>query len=78
MLSPITVSDEYISLSLFLLIRLSSFKESVETGIHLDPSLKEVAYNPTYDTMFAPEVKLMDLLNAIILVVTNRQPFEVF
>ncbi|CAM9137902.1 unnamed protein product [Lampetra planeri] len=30
-------------------------KESVETGVHLDPALKEVAYNPTYETMFAPE-----------------------
>ncbi|XP_047243216.1 pre-mRNA-processing factor 17 [Girardinichthys multiradiatus] len=30
-------------------------KEAVETGIHLDPSLKEVAFNPTYETMFAPE-----------------------
>uniref|UniRef100_A0A1A8EXG4 Cell division cycle 40 homolog n=1 Tax=Nothobranchius korthausae TaxID=1143690 RepID=A0A1A8EXG4_9TELE len=30
-------------------------KESVETGIHLDPFLKEVTYNPTYETMFAPE-----------------------
>ncbi|XP_051951618.1 pre-mRNA-processing factor 17-like [Xyrauchen texanus] len=30
-------------------------KEDVETGVHLDPALKEVNYNPTYDTMFAPE-----------------------
>ncbi|XP_066533201.1 pre-mRNA-processing factor 17 [Hoplias malabaricus] len=30
-------------------------KEDVETGAHLDPSLKEVNYNPTYETMFAPE-----------------------
>ncbi|XP_045551853.1 pre-mRNA-processing factor 17 [Salmo salar] len=30
-------------------------KEAVETGVHLDPSLKEVTYNPTYETMFAPE-----------------------
>ncbi|XP_037100190.1 pre-mRNA-processing factor 17 [Syngnathus acus] len=30
-------------------------KESVETGVHLDPSVKEVAYNPRYETMFAPE-----------------------
>ncbi|XP_029451139.1 pre-mRNA-processing factor 17 isoform X2 [Rhinatrema bivittatum] len=30
-------------------------KEDVETGTHLDPSLKEVQFNPTYDTMFAPE-----------------------
>ncbi|KAK3506595.1 hypothetical protein QTP70_010592 [Hemibagrus guttatus] len=30
-------------------------KEDVETGTHLDPSLKEINYNPTYDTMFAPE-----------------------
>uniref|UniRef100_A0A669C822 Pre-mRNA-processing factor 17 n=1 Tax=Oreochromis niloticus TaxID=8128 RepID=A0A669C822_ORENI len=30
-------------------------KEAVETGIHLDPALKEVTYNPTYETMFAPE-----------------------
>lgn len=31
-------------------------QEDVETGTHLDPSLKEINYNPTYDTMFAPEV----------------------
>ncbi|CAM2111889.1 pre-mRNA-processing factor 17 [Caretta caretta] len=30
-------------------------KEDVETGVHLDPAIKEVQYNPTYDTMFAPE-----------------------
>ncbi|CDQ97340.1 unnamed protein product, partial [Oncorhynchus mykiss] len=30
-------------------------QEAVETGVHLDPSLKEVTYNPTYETMFAPE-----------------------
>uniref|UniRef100_A0A8D0AJ53 Pre-mRNA-processing factor 17 n=1 Tax=Sander lucioperca TaxID=283035 RepID=A0A8D0AJ53_SANLU len=30
-------------------------KEAVETGTHLDPSLKEVTYNPTFETMFAPE-----------------------
>ncbi|XP_010212724.1 PREDICTED: pre-mRNA-processing factor 17 [Tinamus guttatus] len=29
--------------------------EDVETGVHLDPAIKEVQYNPTYDTMFAPE-----------------------
>lgn len=33
------------------------FQEDVETGTHLDPSLKEISYNPTYDTMFAPEVR---------------------
>uniref|UniRef100_A0A8C0Y2A6 Pre-mRNA-processing factor 17 n=1 Tax=Cyprinus carpio carpio TaxID=630221 RepID=A0A8C0Y2A6_CYPCA len=30
-------------------------KEDVETGVHLDPALKEVTYNPKYETMFAPE-----------------------
>ncbi|KAJ6660239.1 hypothetical protein lerEdw1_017939 [Lerista edwardsae] len=30
-------------------------KEDVETGVHLDPTTKEVQYNPNYDTMFAPE-----------------------
>ncbi|XP_059354092.1 pre-mRNA-processing factor 17-like [Carassius carassius] len=30
-------------------------KEDVETGVHLDPALKEVTYNPSYETMFAPE-----------------------
>ncbi|KAI7799777.1 pre-mRNA-processing factor 17 [Triplophysa rosa] len=30
-------------------------KEGVETGVHLDPALKEVDYNPSYETMFAPE-----------------------
>lgn len=33
------------------------FQEDVETGVHLDPAIKEVQYNPTYDTMFAPEVR---------------------
>lgn len=28
------------------------------TGSYLDPSLKEVAFNPTYETMFSPEVRL--------------------
>lgn len=31
-------------------------KEDLETGVHLDPAVKEVQYNPTYETMFAPEV----------------------
>lgn len=30
-------------------------KEDVETGMHLDPALKEVSYNPSFETMFAPE-----------------------
>ncbi|KTG38262.1 hypothetical protein cypCar_00044170 [Cyprinus carpio] len=30
-------------------------KEDVMTGVHLDPALKEVTYNPTFETMFAPE-----------------------
>uniref|UniRef100_H3AT29 Pre-mRNA-processing factor 17 n=1 Tax=Latimeria chalumnae TaxID=7897 RepID=H3AT29_LATCH len=30
-------------------------KEDVEAGVHLDPSLKEIKYNPTFDMMFAPE-----------------------
>ncbi|XP_062896840.1 pre-mRNA-processing factor 17 [Mobula hypostoma] len=30
-------------------------KEDVETGVHLDPFLKEVTFNPLYETMFAPE-----------------------
>ncbi|KAM4695225.1 pre-mRNA-processing factor 17 [Discoglossus pictus] len=30
-------------------------KEDVETGVHLDPAIKEVQFNPTYETMFAPE-----------------------
>ena len=29
----------------------------METGVHLDPAVKEVQYNPTYETMFAPEVR---------------------
>jgi len=33
------------------------FQEDVETGVHLDPAIKEVQYNPTYETMFAPEVR---------------------
>ncbi|KAG2467931.1 PRP17 factor, partial [Polypterus senegalus] len=30
-------------------------KEDVETGLHLDPSVKEVMYNPNFETMFSPE-----------------------
>ncbi|EHB02943.1 Pre-mRNA-processing factor 17 [Heterocephalus glaber] len=30
-------------------------KEDLETGVHLDPAVKEVQYNPTCETMFAPE-----------------------
>ncbi|XP_003971799.1 pre-mRNA-processing factor 17 [Takifugu rubripes] len=30
-------------------------KEAVMTGSYLDPSLKEVAFNPTFETMFSPE-----------------------
>lgn len=29
------------------------------TGTYLDPSLKEVTYNPTYETMFSPEVSFI-------------------
>lgn len=28
------------------------------TGAYLDPSLKEVTFNPIYETMFSPEVHL--------------------
>lgn len=42
------------------------FQESVETGTHLDPTLKEVSYNPTYETMFAPEV-IFSILKKIII-----------
>ncbi|XP_007892172.1 pre-mRNA-processing factor 17 isoform X1 [Callorhinchus milii] len=31
-------------------------KEDVQAGFHLDPSLKEVDFNPSYETMFAPEL----------------------
>ncbi|XP_063773198.1 pre-mRNA-processing factor 17 [Pseudophryne corroboree] len=30
-------------------------KENVDVGVYLDPTVKEVQYNPTYDTLFAPE-----------------------
>nr|DBA26576.1 TPA: hypothetical protein GDO54_010817 [Pyxicephalus adspersus] len=30
-------------------------KETVDVGVHLDPHVKEIQYNPTYDTLFAPE-----------------------
>ncbi|KAK1888755.1 Pre-mRNA-processing factor 17 [Dissostichus eleginoides] len=35
-------------------------KEAVETGTHLDPALKEVMFNPTYETLFAPELGPMN------------------
>lgn len=38
------------------------FQEDVETGAHLDPSLKEISYNPTFDTLFAPEVRSEQLV----------------
>ncbi|KAM3931939.1 pre-mRNA-processing factor 17 [Leptodactylus fuscus] len=31
-------------------------KENVDVGVHLDPAVKEVQFNPTYDTLFAPEL----------------------
>ncbi|KAG9493388.1 hypothetical protein GDO78_001350 [Eleutherodactylus coqui] len=31
-------------------------KENVDVGLHLDPAVKEVQFNPTYDTLFAPEL----------------------
>ncbi|XP_075718388.1 pre-mRNA-processing factor 17 [Rhinoderma darwinii] len=31
-------------------------KENVDIGVHLDPSVKEVQFNPTYETLFAPEL----------------------
>ncbi|KFO32250.1 Pre-mRNA-processing factor 17 [Fukomys damarensis] len=33
----------------------AAVKEDLEIGVHLDPAVKEVQYNPTYETMFAPE-----------------------
>uniref|UniRef100_A0AAY5EVN6 Pre-mRNA-processing factor 17 n=1 Tax=Electrophorus electricus TaxID=8005 RepID=A0AAY5EVN6_ELEEL len=38
-----------------LCVRVAVLQEDVETGTHIDPSLKELLYNPTYETMFAPE-----------------------
>uniref|UniRef100_A0A3B1J2Z2 Cell division cycle 40 homolog (S. cerevisiae) n=1 Tax=Astyanax mexicanus TaxID=7994 RepID=A0A3B1J2Z2_ASTMX len=48
-------SDRTTSLAVLNSAPEVAVKEDVETGTHLDPSLKEVSYNPTYDTMFAPE-----------------------
>uniref|UniRef100_A0A8C7IH54 Cell division cycle 40 homolog (S. cerevisiae) n=1 Tax=Oncorhynchus kisutch TaxID=8019 RepID=A0A8C7IH54_ONCKI len=48
-------SGQTMSLALLNSAPEVAVKEAVETGVHLDPSLKEVTYNPTYETMFAPE-----------------------
>uniref|UniRef100_A0A6Q2ZD88 Pre-mRNA-processing factor 17 n=1 Tax=Esox lucius TaxID=8010 RepID=A0A6Q2ZD88_ESOLU len=48
-------SGQTLSLALLNSAPEVAVKEAVETGVHLDPSLKEVTYNPTYETMFAPE-----------------------
>nr|XP_029486747.1 pre-mRNA-processing factor 17-like [Oncorhynchus nerka] len=48
-------SGKTMSLSVLNSAHEVAVKEAVETGVHLDPSLKEVTYNPTYETMFAPE-----------------------
>uniref|UniRef100_A0A3Q2NN29 Pre-mRNA-processing factor 17 n=1 Tax=Fundulus heteroclitus TaxID=8078 RepID=A0A3Q2NN29_FUNHE len=48
-------SGQTMSLALLNSAPEVAVKEAVETGIHLDPSMKEVTYNPTYETMFAPE-----------------------
>uniref|UniRef100_A0A8C4EVL1 Cell division cycle 40 homolog (S. cerevisiae) n=1 Tax=Dicentrarchus labrax TaxID=13489 RepID=A0A8C4EVL1_DICLA len=48
-------SGQTMSLALLNSAPEVAVKEAVETGTHLDPSLKEVTYNPTYETMFAPE-----------------------
>uniref|UniRef100_A0AAZ3RUG5 Cell division cycle 40 homolog (S. cerevisiae) n=1 Tax=Oncorhynchus tshawytscha TaxID=74940 RepID=A0AAZ3RUG5_ONCTS len=53
-LQPLT-SGQTMSLALLNSAPEVAVKEAVETGVHLDPSLKEVTYNPTYETMFAPE-----------------------
>uniref|UniRef100_A0A8C2ZKS2 Pre-mRNA-processing factor 17 n=1 Tax=Cyclopterus lumpus TaxID=8103 RepID=A0A8C2ZKS2_CYCLU len=36
-------------------VATQTVREAVETGTHLDPSLKEVSFNPTFETLFAPE-----------------------
>lgn len=54
----VSKSTEMIVILLTPLLARSNFQESVETGTHLDPLLKEVVFNPTYETMFAPEVTL--------------------
>ncbi|KAK7134087.1 hypothetical protein R3I94_015820 [Phoxinus phoxinus] len=48
-------SDSIMTLSLLNSAPEVAVKEDVETGVHLDPALKEVTYNPTFETMFAPE-----------------------
>ena len=37
----------------------------METGVHLDPAVKEVQYNPTYETMFAPEVRKCIIVKSV-------------
>lgn len=34
-----------------------SLQEKAENLLRLDPSAKEVTYNPTYEQLFAPEVR---------------------
>ncbi|XP_056103146.1 pre-mRNA-processing factor 17 [Rhinichthys klamathensis goyatoka] len=48
-------SDSIMTLALLNSAPEVAVKEDVETGVHLDPALKEVTYNPTFETMFAPE-----------------------
>ncbi|KAJ8355685.1 hypothetical protein SKAU_G00184790 [Synaphobranchus kaupii] len=48
-------SDKMTSLAVLNSAPEVAVKEDVMTGSHLDPSLKEVTFNPTYETMFAPE-----------------------
>ncbi|MBN3274254.1 PRP17 factor, partial [Polyodon spathula] len=48
-------SEKTLSLQILNSAPEVAVKQDVETGVHLDPSLKEVMYNPTCDTMFAPE-----------------------
>ncbi|MGH0152993.1 UNVERIFIED_CONTAM: hypothetical protein FKN15_023439 [Acipenser sinensis] len=53
-------SEKTLSLQVLNSAPVVAVKQDVETGVHLDPSLKEVMYNPTCDTMFAPEFGLMN------------------
>lgn len=45
----------------------------METGVHLDPAVKEVQYNPTYETMFAPEVSSKPRLSLKLSIAINTE-----
>ena len=37
-------------------------QEDVNTGLHIDPTTKELNFNPKFETLFAPQARLSEFL----------------